>query len=44
MLLSLDMPFIGPPAVGIILRDAKGLQQLLQFQEDVVLPPAEHIR
>ena len=29
MLLSIQMPLVGPPAVGGILRDAKGLQQLL---------------
>ena len=44
MLLGSEMPLIGPPAVGIILGDAKGLEQLLQPQEDVVLPPPEHIR
>jgi uncharacterized protein len=44
MLLGSDMPLIGPPAVSGILGDAKGLQQLVQPQEDVVLPPPEHIR
>jgi hypothetical protein len=43
MLLGLDMPLVGPPAVGVILRDAKGFQQLLQPQEDRVLPPSKHI-
>ena len=44
MLLDIDMPLLGPPAVGVIPRDAKGLQQLLQPQEDLVLPPSKHIR
>src|SRR5215467_13202459 len=44
MLLWVDMPLIGPPSVGVILGDAKGLEQLLQPQKDVVLPPPEHIR
>src|SRR6266446_1125793 len=44
MLLDIDMPLVGPPAVGVIPRDAKGLQQLLQPQEDLVLPPSKHIR
>src|SRR6266436_1469909 len=44
MLLGIQMPLVGPPAVGGILRDAKGLQQLLQPQEDRVLPPSKHIR
>src|SRR5215471_14204233 len=43
MLLGIDMPLVGPPSVGVILRDAKGLQQLLQPQEDRVLPPSKHI-
>ena len=30
MLLDIDMPLVGPPAVGVIPRDAKGLQQRLQ--------------
>src|SRR6266851_1826336 len=34
MLRDIDMPLIGPPSVGVILRDAKGLEQLLQPQED----------
>jgi hypothetical protein len=37
------MPLVGTPAVGEIARDAKRLQQLLEPQEDVVLPPSEHI-
>src|SRR4029450_6739197 len=43
VLLGLDMPLVGAPSVRIKLRDAKGFQQLLQPQEDVVLTPAEHI-
>ena len=43
MLLSIEMPLVGPPAVGVKLRDAKGCQQLLELEEDVVLPSSEHI-
>jgi hypothetical protein len=44
MLLGIEMSLVGPPAVSVILRDAKGLQQLLQPQEDSVLPPFTHRR
>src|SRR5215813_2325170 len=44
MLLWVDMPLVGAPAVGVILGDAKGLQELLQLEEDGVLAPSEHIR
>jgi hypothetical protein len=43
MLLGSEMPLVGPPTICIKLRDAKRCQQLLELQEDVVLPPAEHI-
>ena len=44
MLLGSKMPRVGPPAVGVKLRDAKRCQQLLELQEDVVLPSSEHLR
>ena len=44
MRLGIAMPLRGPPAVGVILADATGLEQLLQPQEDRVLPPPEHLR
>src|SRR5215510_1384353 len=44
MLLSIEMPLVGPPAVRVELCDAKGGQQLLELQKDVVLPSSEHIR
>src|SRR5262245_45718563 len=44
MLLSIEMPLVSPPAVSVKLCDAKRCQQLLELQEDVVLPSAEHIR
>src|SRR4029077_18253725 len=44
ILLSIDMPLVGPPSVGVILRDAKGFSQLLPPQEDRVLPPSAHLR
>ncbi len=44
MLLGIDMPLVGSPSVGGILRDAKGLQQLLSLQEDSGLTPSTHRR
>jgi hypothetical protein len=44
MLLSIEMPLVGPPTIGGKFCDAKRLQQLLELQEDVVLPSSEHIR
>jgi hypothetical protein len=44
MLLGVEMPLVGPPAIRVKLRDAKGLQQLLEFQEDLILPASKHIR
>ena len=44
MLLAIEMPLVGPPSIGVLLRDAKGLQEFLPLQKDVVLPPPEHIR
>src|SRR5262249_848242 len=38
------MPLVGSPAVRGKLRDAKGLQELLQLEEDGVLASSEHIR
>jgi len=44
MLLGIDMPLSGPPAVGVKLRDAQGLQELLSLEEDGVFASSEHIR
>ena len=44
VLFRIDMTLISPPAIRVKLRDAKGLQQFLQPQEDVVLAPSKHIR
>ncbi len=44
MVLSIEMPLVGPPAIGGKLRDAKRGQPLLELQEDVVLPSSQHIR
>jgi hypothetical protein len=38
MLLDSEMPLIGPPPIRVKSRDAKRCQQLLELQEDVVLP------
>src|SRR5262245_28335952 len=43
MLLSIEMPLVGPPAVRVELCDTKGCQQLLELQKDVVLPSSEHV-
>jgi len=43
MLLGIEMPLVGPPAIGVKLRDAKRGQQPLELQEDVVLAPSEYI-
>src|SRR5215470_18948434 len=43
MLFWIDMPLVGAPAVRVKLRDAKGLQELLQLEEDGVFTPSEHI-
>ena len=40
--LCLPMPFVGPPAVGAIARDAKWLQQRFERQQDGVLPASKH--
>jgi hypothetical protein len=44
MLRGIEMALVSPSAVGVKLRDAKRGQQLLELQEDVVLPLSEHIR
>ena len=44
MLLGIEMALVSPPAVGVKLRDAKRCPQLLELQEDVVLPSSEYIR
>ena len=44
MLLGREMSLVGPPAVGVKLRDTKRRQQLLELQEDVVLAPSEYLR
>ena len=43
MLLGIQMPRVGPSAVGGKLRDAKRCQQLLELQEDVILSSSAHI-
>ena len=44
VLLGSEMPLVGSPAVGGKPRDATRGQQLLELQEDIVLPSSEHIR
>ena len=38
------MPLIGAPSIGVKCRDAKGLEQGFELEENVVLTPSEHIR
>jgi hypothetical protein len=44
MLLGSEMPRIGPPPIRVKPCDAKRRQQLLELQEDGVLPSSEYIR
>ena len=44
VLLGLQIPFVGPPTIGEITRDTKGLQQGFQFDEDRILPSTKDIR
>jgi hypothetical protein len=42
MLAGFHMAHVGPPAIGIITRDAKWLQQHFELEKDLVLtPPSE---
>src|SRR5262252_4500962 len=43
VLLCSQMPPVGTPAVREIARDTKRIQQLLELQEDIILPASEHI-
>ena len=43
VLLGLDMPLIGAPAIGVEAGEAQGLQSHLQVQQDVILAPAKHL-
>src|SRR5499425_3957483 len=44
MLLGIDVPLVGSPSVRVKFCDAKGLQELLQLEEDDVFASSEHIR
>ena len=44
MLLCVHMALVGAPAVRVVPCDAKRLQESLQAQKDIILPPAEPIR
>ena len=43
MLLGVDIPLIGTPAIGIEARDTKWLQQGLQLQKDPILALSKDI-
>src|SRR5438093_13775108 len=44
VLLRLHMSLVGTPTVSEIPRDATGLQQRFEFQNDRILPSSNHIR
>ena len=44
MLLGSEMPLVGSPSIRVKPRDPKGLKEFLPLQQDVILPPPEHIR
>ena len=44
MLRWVDMPFVRSPSVGVKSRDAKGLQQVLEFEKDGILPSPKDVR
>ena len=44
VLLGGDMPLIGSPSIGGETGDANGFQESLLAEQDVVLPPSEHLR
>jgi len=43
VLLRFEMTLVGTPAIGVIGRDAKRLQQRFEWQEDLVLTPSKHL-
>jgi hypothetical protein len=38
VLIGGDMSLVGPPPIGVKLCDTKGLQQVLEFEKDAILP------
>jgi len=44
MLLGVEIPLVGAPAIGEKARDAKRFQQLFELQKDGILPPPKDIR
>jgi len=44
VLLGIEMPLVGPPAVGVKTGDAKRGQERFELEQDVVLTPPEHLR
>src|SRR5262249_6170688 len=39
-----EVPFVGPPGIGIGAPDAKGLAQCLQLHKDLVCAPTKDVR
>jgi hypothetical protein len=44
MFISIQMPLVSPPPIGVIPRDAKGVQQRLQVQKNAIFPPPKDLR
>jgi len=44
MFLGIQMSFISPPPIGVIARDATGLQQRLPLQKNAIFPPPKDLR
>ena len=43
MLLGIEMPLVGSPAVSGKTGDAKRGQERFELEKDIILPPPEHI-
>jgi len=43
MFIGIQLTLVGPPPIGVIPRDAKGLQQCLQLQKNAIFPPPKNI-
>jgi len=44
MLLWVNVPLVRSPSVGVKSRDTKWLQQVLEFEEDCILPSPKDVR
>ena len=44
VLVGIEMPCRGAPIIGVIARDATGLQQRLPLQKNAIFPPPKDLR